>query len=231
MQRSISIIEYKVRQAHFFLEKIAQAGLDFFAAQCFVDAFVIATRSITFSMQAVISGVPEFDKWYEGKQAILKKDTISQFFNKYRTVSTHIGDTVVRSGSVGRDASGRRIAEYYFTPIPDLPDIPGQDVLSVCKHHFKMLLELVFDLFVAFRYQIDERWYYTRENFRRLGKTIEYAEQELGFPRGWTDVSEASSEPERWAALRRTQTVGCELNALFLQYLGKQVEGPDSNTE
>jgi len=230
MARSISIVEYKVQQAHFFLEKIKQSGQDFFAAQCFVDAFADVTRSITFSMQAVISDVPEFAKWYESKQSVLKNDPISRFFNKYRTVSTHIGDTVVRSVEMSRDASGRRVVKHYFMPIPDLPDVPGKDVFSVCKYHFKTLLELVFDSLIAFRYQLDDRWYYTQENFERLGKTIEDAEQELGFPRGWTEVSEAFPERERWAALRHTQTVGCQLNDLFLRYLGKQVEGPDSGT-
>jgi len=231
MPRSISIVEYKVQQAHFFLEKIAQSELDFFAAQCFVDAFTSATRSITFSMQAVISEVPGFAKWYEGQQTKLKEDSISRFFNQYRTVSTHIGDTVVRGCAMGKDNSGRRVVKYFFMPVPDLPDVPVQDVLSICTHHFKTLLELVFNSLIVFRYQLDDRWYYTQENFDRLGKTIEDAEQELGFPRGWTDIGQAFSGPQRWAALRHTQTVGCQLNDLFLRYLGKQVEGPDSSTE
>lgn len=231
MPRSISIVEYKVRQAHFFLEKIVQSELDFFAVQCFVDAFASAIRSITFSMQAVISDVPGFAKWYEDQLTGLKEDSISRFFNQYRTVSTHIGDTVVRGGTMGRDDFGRRVIKYFFMPVPDLPDVPTQDVLSICIHHFKTLLELVFNSFIVFRYQLDDRWYCTKENFDRLGKTIEDAEQELGFPRGWTNIGKDLSESERWAVLRHTQTVGCQLNDLFLRYLGKQVEGPDSSTE
>lgn len=103
MPRSMSILEYKIQQAHFFLEKIAQSKQDFFAAQCFVDAFTSATRSVTFSMQAVMSDVPGFAKWYEDQQSMLKEDSISRFFNQYRTVSTHIGDTVVRGRAMGRD--------------------------------------------------------------------------------------------------------------------------------
>jgi len=231
MPRSISIVEYKVRQAHFFLEKIAQSELDFFGVQCFVDAFANATRSITFSMQAVVSDVQGFARWYEDQLAGLKEDLISQFFNQYRTVSTHIGDTVVRGCEMGRDNSGRRVVKYLFVPVPDLLDVPAQDVFSICGNHFKTLLELVFNSFIVFRYQLDDRWYYTKENFDRLGKTIEDAEQELGFPRGWTDIGKGLSEAERWTVLRNTQTVGCQLNDLFLGYLGKQVEGPDSGTD
>ena len=228
MARSISIVEYKVRQARFFLERIANSGFDMFAAQCYFDAFASSARSITFSMQSVISEVPGFVNWYEDQQSNLKEDSISRFFNQYRRVSTHIGDTVLRSAGTCKDDSGHRVMKYYFLPIKDLAEVPEQDVLSVCKLYFKKLLGIVFDLFIAFRCQLDDGWYYTKENFDSMGKTIEDAEQELGFPRGWTCVDTAYSESERWAVLRRTQTVGCQLNDLFLRYLEKQVEGPDS---
>ena|GEM_PF-1697607 len=64
-----------------------------------------------------------------------------------------------------------------------------------------------------------------------MGKTIEDAEESLGFPRGWTDIGKDSSELQRWAALRYTQTIGCQLNDLFFRYLGRQIEGPDSGAE
>jgi len=227
MSRSMSIVEHKVQQAHFFLERIANSDFDIFAAQCYFDAFVSSARSITFSMQSVISEVSGFANWYEDKQAMLKEDSISRFFNKYRTLSTHIGDTVLRSGEASKDGSGSRMMKYYFLPIQDLADVPEQDVLSVCMLYFKKLLGIVFDLFITFRCQLDDRWYYTEENFVSMGKTIEDAEEELGFTRGWTNVGAAYPESERWAALRRTQTVGCQLNDLFLRYLGKQVAGPD----
>lgn len=179
-------------------------------------------------MQAVISEIQGFAKWYEGQLTSLKVDSISQFFNQYRTVSAHIGDTVVRGCETGRDSSGQRVIRYFFMPIPDLRNVPEEEVLSICTRHFKTLLELVFDSFIVFRYQLDDRRYYTEENFIRLGKTIEDAEQELGFPQGWTDTGENFSGPERWAVLRRTQTIGCQLNDIFLRFLGKEVAGPDS---
>jgi len=231
MARPISIVEYKVQQAHFFLEKVQQAELNFFAAQCFVDAFASAARSITFSMQAVISDVPGFAEWYKERQSALKDDPIYRFFNQYRRVSTHIGDTVVRGGTLEREDSDRRVTKYFFLPIPDLPEVPQQDVLSICTQHFTTLLDLVFNAILSFKYQLDDRWYFTTENFSRLGKTVEDAEEELGFPRGWTAIGGSFSETERWKALRHTQTVGCQLNDLFARYLGKTVQGPDDQGE
>ncbi|MCL5036015.1 MAG: hypothetical protein M1269_02755 [Chloroflexi bacterium] len=231
MSRSISIVEYKVQQAHFFLEKIGQAELDLFAVQCFVDAFAGAARSITFSIQAVISDVLGFAEWYRERQSVLKDDVMCQFFNQYRRVSTHIGDTVVRGGIITRDHSGERVTKYFFMPIPDLPVVPQKDVLSICTDHFKTLLDVVYDAILTFKYQLDDRWYFTLENFCRLGKTVEDAEEELGFPRGGSSIGGVFSECERWKALRCTQTVGCQLNELFLRYLGKTIQGPDDDTE
>lgn len=227
MSRSISILEYKVQQTHFFLEKLTKSGFDMFAAQCYLDAFVSSARSITFSMQSIKSEVPGFANWYEDKQARLREDSISQFFNRYRAVSAHIGDSVLRSEEASKDASGCRVIKYHFLPIQDLADVPEQDVLSVCAQYFKKLLGIVFDMFIAFSCQLDDRWYYTKENFGNIGRTIEDAEEDLGFARGWTDVGTVIPESERWEALRRTQMVGCQLNDLFIRYLGKEVEGPD----
>jgi hypothetical protein len=229
--RSISIVEYKVQQTHFYLEKIHEAGLDFFAAQCFVDAFVGAARSITFAMQAVISDVPGFAEWYEVKQNEMKNDAIFRFFNHYRTVSTHIGDTVVKGFATGKNDDGSHAMKYYFQPIADLPDVPQEDVQTVCTHHFKTLLGSVFKAMQTFKYELDDRWYFTRENFARLGKTADDADEELGFPRGWTAIEGPFDESERWKALRHSETVGCQLNVLFVAYLGKAILGPDEDTE
>ncbi|HMD86267.1 MAG TPA: hypothetical protein VKO18_16365 [Terriglobia bacterium] len=114
MVRSISIAEYKVEQARFFLEQISQSELNFFAAQCFVDAFASACRSITLFMQAVINKVAGFKAWYAPRIELQGKDPLSQFFNDYRNVSIHIGDTVVRGGGSFIHKGGNRVGLYFF---------------------------------------------------------------------------------------------------------------------
>jgi len=231
MVRSISIVEYKVEQARFFLEQIAECDLNFFAAQCFVDAFVSACRSITLSMQAVINGVAGFKAWYAPRMQLLGKNPLAQFFSRYRNVSIHIGDTVVHGGTSFIDREGNRVTQYFFMPIPDIPNVPSEDVLSICKTHFTNLVSLVYDAFEKFRYKLDDRWYYTEDHFRQMGKSFDDAVEELGFPREWLAASSELPEPERWRVLRRTQTVGCQLNAIFESYLGKAIRGPDEAAE
>src|ERR1700728_4218434 len=226
MQRSISIVEYEVSQAQFFLENIAKCGLDFFAVQCFTDAFASTCRSITFSMQVVMNEVDGFAEWYADRTELLKKDPLSQFFNAYRNASIHIGDTVVHGGSF-TSIKGSPKTQYFFLPIQTILNLPNENVFSVCTIHFTNLLRLVYEAFTMSRYRLDDRWYYTEGNFRRMGKSLEDAVEEHGFPREWLSRTSQLAEVEKWRALRRSQTVGCQLNDAFRSYLDKIISGPD----
>lgn len=225
--RSISIVEYKVGQAQFFLEQIDKPDLGFFGIQCMTDAFAGACRSVTFSMQAVCSKLDGFEAWYRPRVTHLDADPIARFFNKYRRASVHIGDTVVRAGRAFTDGNGNCRIEYFFIPILEVPEVPSQDVVSVCRSHFTRLLILVYEAFETFRNQLDDRWYFTEEHFRGMGKSIVDAVEELGFPRDWIQAASGIPESERWRILRSTQTVGCQINQTFRKYLGKTIQGPD----
>jgi len=179
--RSISTVEYKVAQAHFLLEQIAEAGGNFFAVQCFSDAFAAACRSITFAMQAVIN-VDGFAQWYNERQKALESDALCKFFNAYRVVSTHIGETVVSAGATAGFREGKLQMKYYFMPTPGLMSVPDEDVHTVCSTHFKNLLSLTFDALKHFKYQLDDQRYFTSENFAHARKGLGDALQELGFP-------------------------------------------------
>src|ERR1035438_6490554 len=202
MPRSFSIVDYKVSQAEFFLRKIQEAELDFFAAQCFTDAFASAARSITFALQSVCNDIPEFSKWYSAKQEILKTDSLAQFFNRYRTASIHIGDTVVRGGTNYRDADGKRRTTYFFIEVPDIPNPPAEDVYSTCEKHFANILGIVLEAYQLFASQIDDRWYFTADNFQKLGKSIGDALAELGFPKDWLEAGREIPLTDQWRILR-----------------------------
>jgi len=77
--RSISIVDYKAKQAEYFLSRVDVEGYDVFAAQCNCDAFASAARSITFAIQAVCRGIPGFDEWYAVEQEALKSCPFCRF--------------------------------------------------------------------------------------------------------------------------------------------------------
>jgi hypothetical protein len=223
MPRSVSIIDYKVQQADFFLQRLAASGHEFFAAQCYADAFVSACRSITFSVQAVCKEISGFESWYAEEQNRMKADGLCVFFNNYRTANIHVGATPVLS------TAGER-GEYLFCfkPTQDIPNVPEQDVVSASNAYFKGVVDLVFRLYVRFPTDLDDRWHYTRKHYDSKGLSIEDALHSLGYPREWALLHGSEQElDDRWRLLRRTCTFGPEVQEIFHRYLNQAIEGPD----
>ncbi|MBA4388350.1 MAG: hypothetical protein C0404_10240 [Verrucomicrobia bacterium] len=220
MARSFSIVDQKVAEAEFFLKKLRGVEFDFFAARCFVSAFVTSARSITYALQAVMKPVPRFQEWYRMRQEEMKADSLSRFFHNLRTVSHHIGDNLASGGSAGPNQSTR----FWFIPTKDIPEVPQDDVASACESYFTSLVEVVYKCYLDFGTEINSHQHYTSEHFATLGKTIEDAEEETFGIRGWTHVS-GYSEEYRWQAIR-DQMIGCEIDDIFREYLGKETPRP-----
>ena len=214
MARSFDLVDFKVAEAEFFLRRIPECGSDFFAVQCFVSAFVGSARSITFALQSCIKDLEGFTDWYKARQEKLKNDFLSKFFHNFRRINQHIGENVVRSGSMN---SGK--CKYWFMPVSDLRSVPDKDVETACREYFVTILSIVYECYVDFGPYIDPKQHYTPEHFARIGKTIEDAEEKLFGIRGWTKVS-GYPEDYRWQALRDSQP-GCRINRIFQEYLGK----------
>lgn len=222
MTRSFGLVDYKIQEAEYFLLELRKRGkiINFSAVQFCASAFVSAARSVTFAMQASLKGQPRFEPWYEARQGLLREDRLAKFFHNFRTVTQHIGANVVGGGSSGPDGT-----YYYFTPCHDLPEVPDQDVVSACEDYFKGVLRLVYDCYIELGSIVDGQQYFTKENFEALGKTIEDAEEELGFPRGWTDIGKPNIEPYRWELVRR-QADGCLIEHQFKHWLQVSLPRP-----
>lgn len=223
MARSFGIVDYKVREAEYFLKEIRRRGseLNFEGVQFCASAFATASRSITFAIQASLKREAGFGDWYDSVQDLLKEDPLARFFRDYRNLTNKVGDNVVGGGVGGPDGT----LFFFFTPTPDLPEVPAQDVLSACETHFRTVLKIVYDCYIEFGPVIDGQQYFTEENFIRQNKTIEDAEDELGFPRGYTDIGDSNSHPYRWQVLR-DQAEGCEIEQQFLEWLNLRVPRP-----
>jgi hypothetical protein len=214
------LVDEKVQEADYFLGRILDPDHPFHGIQYDTVAFTAAARSITFAMQASLSGIPDFDAWYPKKQEQMRGDPLARFFHNFRTVSQHVGANAVVGGSL-RD--GKSL--YYFGPLPDLEKVPDLDVASACTEYFKSTLEIVYECYVTFPALINGQWRFTKEHYASMGKTIEDAEEELGFPRGWTEVS-GYDDDTRWFYLRK-EADGCNIQDLFVEWLDKRVPYPD----
>jgi hypothetical protein len=102
MSRSFGLVDEKLAEANFFLEKLAGAGTNFFETRCYFSAFVAAARSVTFSLQAVMADIDGFRDWYADKQDTLRMDELPRFFHIARTQLQHLGISPVNAGSTRR---------------------------------------------------------------------------------------------------------------------------------
>lgn len=222
MERSFSLVDHKIAEADFFLNKIPECGLDFFGVRCYVSAFASSARSVTFALQSVLSDVDGFKAWYEERQTQLRKDPVARFFHEFRRVNQHIGNNLVDGGSFGLNSP----ILYWFTSTPEIPNVPQDDAETACSKYMRTVVSLVYDCYIDFGSHIDAHQRYTEEYFRSIGKTIEDAEEELGFPCGWTNIGDPEALPYRWQMLRESVT-GCEINHIFEKYLGKVTPMPE----
>jgi hypothetical protein len=222
MCNSFDTVDEKTAETEFFLQRMSEIELDPFAFNCYLSAFLAAARTTTLALQR-FKHIPGFDQWYESHRESLGSHRLAQFFLRIRNEHAHGGRYPV---SGGRFHQGK--AEYYFHKSQSemRTDVPTEDVVSACREYFVLLLEIVYDCYVALGVHIDPQQYYTKEYFATQGKTIDDAELEV---HGWVCMSlieEGFDEDDRWIELR-VKVGECKINHLFHSYLGKTTPQPE----
>lgn len=224
MSRSFQIVEYKVSETDFFLSKFQNCleerpylGL-FMEAQSYLSAFVSASRSISFALQASLSDIDSFSEWYEEQRIKMKNNTIARYFSEARTLSQKIGYYLIGSGyPVHTDGNNTRML-YYFQHSDRLKYVPSEDVVTASKNYFCFLLEILVDCYNTFGVIIDPTRLFTYENLFSTKQGIEDFEELAEFPRGWTSVGTLTI-PQRIELLRQSQPEP-EIDWIFKKHLG-----------
>lgn len=232
MTQSFGIVEDKLREAEFFLDHLRACSRLSFDAPCYFIAFVSAARSVTLALQATMTGVDDFDRWYRVAREQLKADPLASFFVEIRNDVVHTGCNPLNQVTLDhlREDLHPQMRQYrrsHVLVLPD-PEFPDSSVLADAVHastvYLISLVRLVFDCYEQFRSVVDPRWYFTRENFLAAGKTFEDAVVELGFPPTWAACAPAGDDG--WRVLRRQQPA-CQINDMFRKYIGREIPDPD----
>ncbi len=227
MARSGDLLDAKVFEADFFLEKLRTAGLDFFAARCYFSAFVSAARSISFAMQAVLKDAEGFEKWYMKRRQHLSEIPLARFFVTVRNETQKIGHSPVNFGASEWLGEGQSVSKYYFVGgyEGNVTDIPVTDVVTASCDYMKLLVELVYDCYNEFNI-LSPQSFFSVPNLTRLRMSVEDVEESLGFPRGWTAAT-GIPEDIRLKMLRKS-VPDTTIDRVFLKYLGKTRTLPDN---
>ena len=224
--KTISNIEWKLREADFFLEKMRQIEhyeiqpYDFFAYNCYFNAFATAARTVTLTIQYVMAETKGFAVWYEKEQEKLSQNPLAKKLLTYRNDIVHKGDFFVRSGSMRHtEGQGIRFCHFFFNLEGASLDNDADTVYSLAWNYMTLLVALAARLYTDFGTEVDlldpDR-FYTPENLVAKGHTIEDVEYGLGLPRGWT-VTEGVSPEERLKLLLE-RIPKPEVKELFRKY-------------
>jgi hypothetical protein len=223
MARSFQIVEFKIEEAGFFLVKLDECSYsgNFFEARQYLNAFLSATRSITFVLKASLHDLTGFTAWYAEHESKLRNSSIARYFLESRNLSQKVGFYPLRGCGSYIDEQGTNRTKFHFSSYFEIEKIkiPDIDVYSTCLSYFTLLLEIVYDCYQVFGFDIDPDRYYTIENMKRLNLTIEDIEEKLALPRGWTGVAGGSIE-ERIEVIRRDQSTS-GADAVLISRLGK----------
>ncbi len=193
MSRNFEIAEKKIEESEFFMTQVEQT-IDRWPMsdepQFYLSAFASATRSITFTIQASIKDIKNFDTWYKFHQDKLKANKLAKYFLEARNLSQKIGYYLIGRGQSYKDEEGNHKMSLFFQTFNNgqLEYVPEKDVLTSCRTYFKLLLEVAVDCYRTFGNEIDPEKFFTYENLIKTKKTIEEFEEQAGYPRGWTNI-------------------------------------------
>jgi hypothetical protein len=222
--RSFDLVDFKVLEAQYFLEKM-EGFVVIPEINYLFSAYSSACRSITFCLQSVLKDIEGFEVWYFEQQELLKNDPLSRFFVEARNLSQKVGVVPISGGAGGLNQNGEMTCTHYFDiENPDFKNLPERDVVSSCREQFVNILNIIYECYVKFGVHIDAHQYYTAENLKHIGKTIDDADEEIIGIRGWTQV-DGWPEAYRWNSLR-DKVPGCRIADLFVKYLNKHKPHP-----
>jgi hypothetical protein len=246
MSRSFDCVDFKLAEADFFLERMKSCTLSIWEVNFYFSAFVSAARSVTFALQAVMDGQPGFAEWYSKKQSEMRGDPVCRFFVTYRNEVLKTGELPIVGGYMTPSnckpgkfeikhrfsrsmMSGNKLqplgrTEFIQRAISDHDGGTCEeepDAVASCCEYMQKVAALVASCYTDFGPIIDPDQHYTLDNLRKINKSVEDVEEELGFPRGWTAIGEDTNEEERLRALR-TQIPRSGIKHLFEKYCSKQ---------
>lgn len=174
----------RLLEAEYFLVRLADSyGLEF---QTLLNAFLSASRSVTFLLQASMARVPGFDEWYRARQQEMSADQAMRFFLLLRNVSQKQGPVSYVGGS---DSRGRMTYRFVDGQVGVPAEVKGRDIAQCGSDQLVKLARLLLAYFEAFPFHACPGRAFTEEGMAALGYTLDDAAVSLGYPQAYVAVA------------------------------------------
>lgn len=184
MRKPFWLIDGKLREADFFLEKL-RITMSLEDARFYFSAFVSAARSVTFAVQVCLADTPRFQEWWETQQARLKADPIACYFKNTRDITIHTGLNPLGGQSRGMLRSVFRLMGE---------DLPESNAARAGWHYMSLLVAIVDQAYSTFWSSLDLAPEMTVSELAHHDRTLEDVENEFGLPTGASSLDGASDE-------------------------------------
>lgn len=188
MSRTLTSLRHPVEKLleaeHFLARMIAASGMEF---QFELNAFLSASRSVTFVLQKAFANVPNFADWYEGQRAKMQKDCAMHFFLELRNFSQKQGPVSIVGGlQMNGGWTYRFIGQQRSVP----SELVGRDVCACCAAHLTKLATLLAECARDFPFHSCPGRAFTETGMKELAYDWRDVEAWLGLPEGWTEVAD-----------------------------------------
>lgn len=150
--KHLVLICNKLKEADFFLEKMASSDRHVDELNYYFSAFASAARSVTFVLQYVGSAIKGFDEWYSNVQHRLKDDKVAKYLLEARNESQKRGVQPIAYSKVVELPSGEKNILHFFSYIGSNPptEVPSLDAYSICHYQMKILASIVSEFLTKF---------------------------------------------------------------------------------
>lgn len=184
----IHIVSQKVGEADFFLEELKQAHPYEPKFNYVFSAFVSALRSVTFTLQYVMTKYPNFEEWYRIRQDKLKGSKLAKAFVVFRNQAQKTGIIPIAPERSLYEGIFYETTQFYIPSNSEIKEIPDGSVIELSEKCLIEVLTVVAECYKDFDIYIDPRVLFTERAMKGLNWTVEDIEEFVGFPRGYTDI-------------------------------------------
>lgn len=174
----------KLLEAEYFLGMVTTSHGD--ELRYHLNAFLSASRSVTFYLQKSMSSVPDFKTWYSERQAEMRADTVAGFFLELRNISQHEGPVSIVGGSTRRPPGWTYRFAGNREAVPE--ELVGMSLARGCADQLVKIAQLINAFWQRFPYESCLHEALTSNGVSRLGYTLEDVTALLGLPPGYLDI-------------------------------------------
>jgi hypothetical protein len=181
---SLLLVEERFFEAHYFLDQMEAAGMGLEVGYN-LNAFLSASRAVTFLLQQEMSRVPGFAEWWAYRQQEMRADRAMRFFVELRNYSQKAGRVRFDSAGSGLDRSTYR--HVFRDGLIKVPEEVGQvDAIDACRLHLAKIARVVLACMDAFPYHTCPRKALSPDGILALGLDTDELDERLGYPRGFS---------------------------------------------